>query len=210
LDLIQSLVELPGVDWSRVELFHMDEYAGMPPDHPASFRNWIKTRVADRVHPKEAHYLAGDAADLTAEIQRYSNLLRAAPLDLAFVGFGENGHIAFNDPHVADFADPAEVKLVSLDDACRAQQAGEGHFGSLAAVPREALTMTCPALFRASAWICAVPDRRKAEAVRRALEGPIAESCPASLVRTHPNATVYLDVESASLLASTGDATPRP
>jgi glucosamine-6-phosphate deaminase len=154
-----------------------------------------------KVHPRNAYYLNGDAADLASEIQRYSDLLLKDSIDLAFVGFGENGHIAFNDPPVADFNDPATVKRITLDAACRRQQAGEGHFPDEASVPKEALTITCPGLFRAASWVCSVPDRRKAEAVRNALEGPISERCPASLVRRHPNPFVFLDTESASLLA---------
>ena len=202
LDLIAALTHLPGVPWNAVEVFHMDEYVGLPENHPASFRLWIRTRVADKVHPKAVHYIAGDAPDLDAEIERYTRLLTEAPVDLAFVGFGENGHIAFNDPHVADFQDPAMLKRVTLDDPCRRQQAGEGHFPTPADVPRDAVTITCPGLFRAEAWVCCVPERRKAEAVRNALEGPIATACPASIVRTHPNATIYLDAESSSLLSA--------
>lgn len=199
LPLVEALVTQP-VDWKSVELFHMDEYAGMSAQHPASFRLWIRTRLAEKVHPLKTHYLEGDATDLDSEIARYSRLLNEAPIHLAFVGFGENGHIAFNDPPVADFHDPATVKKVSLDEPCRKQQAGEGHFPDLASVPREAVTITCTGLFRANAWVCCVPEQRKAEAVRNALEGPISEACPASLVRRHPNASVYLDAESASLL----------
>ena len=199
LPLVEALVAQP-VDWKSVELFHMDEYAGMSAQHPASFRLWIRTRLAEKVHPLKTHYLEGDAVDLEAEIARYSRLLLEAPVHLAFVGFGENGHIAFNDPPVADFRDPATVKKVSLDEPCRKQQAGEGHFPDLASVPTEAVTITCTGLFRANAWVCCVPERRKAEAVRNALEGPISEACPASLVRRHPNASVFLDAESASLL----------
>lgn len=201
LPLIEALV-LQKLDWKNVEIFHMDEYAGMKADHPASFRLWIRTRVEEKVHPGKANYIAGDAADLDAEIERYSKLLNAAPVDLAFVGFGENGHIAFNDPHVADFNDPVTIKRVTLDDASRRQQAGEGHFKDVESVPRVALTVTCSGLFRADAWVCCVPERRKAEAVRNAIEGPIAESCPASLVRRHPNTDVFLDAESAALLPS--------
>jgi glucosamine-6-phosphate deaminase len=204
LELIDALVEIPGVPWRSVEVFHLDEYVGMPPTHPSSFRMWLKRRIEDRVHPGTMQYMQGDAPDLEAEIERYSKLLNQAPLDLAFVGFGENGHIAFNDPHVADFSDPVTLKRVVMDDASRKQQAGEGHFDSPASVPHEALTVTCPALMRASAWICAVPELRKAQAVRNALEGPIATACPSSIVRTHRNATVYLDTESASLLARGG------
>ena len=209
LNLVEALVQIPGLDWSRVEVFHMDEYVGMTGTHPSSFRYWIKLRIEDKVHPAKVNYMQGDAPDLDAEIERYSRLLRAEPIDLAFVGFGENGHIAFNDPHVADFEDPADVKRVSPDAVSRRQQTGEGHFATSDLMPQEALTMTCPALFRAAAWICSVPELRKAQAVRRALEGPIGTSCPASIVRTHPNATVYLDPDSASLLEAMRVARPR-
>lgn len=203
LDMIAALVEIPNVPWERVEAFHMDEYAGMPATHPSSFRRWIKMRVEDRVHPGVVQYLAGDAPDAHAEMERYARLLNSAPVDLAFVGFGENGHIAFNDPHAADFHDKATLKQVQIDDTSRRQQAGEGHFDSPEMVPRDAFTITCPGLFRAGAWICCVPEARKARAVRDALEGPVSTSCPSSIVRTHPNATVYLDIESSSLLSRT-------
>ena len=188
----------------------MDEYIGISPDHPASFRRWLRTRVAAKVPLAAAHYMEGDATDISREIERYTSLLASAPLDVAFVGFGENGHIAFNDPpspslgradpHAAIFEDPAMVKVVTLDETCRRQQVGEGHFKDLDIVPKQAITVTCSGLFRAKHWICAVPERRKAHAVRNALLGPISTSCPASLVRTHHSATVYLDQESASLL----------
>ena len=205
LPLVEALVN-EDVDWQAVEIFHMDEYAGMKPDHPSSFRYWIRTRLEETVHPRVTHYLNGDAADLPAEIVRYTELLQQAPIDVAFVGFGENGHIAFNDPAVADFKDPAMVKIVTLDEACRRQQADEGHFGDLAAVPKEAVTITCSGLFRAKAWVCCVPEGRKAEAVRGALEGVISEACPASLVRRHPSACVYLDSDSAARLQLTRKA----
>ena len=198
--LVEALVT-EQIEWPKVELFHMDEYVGIRATHPSSFRSWIKTRVADKVHPHVTHYLSGDAADIDREIERYSQLLLAAPIDLAFVGIGENGHIAFNDPPVADFHDQLTVKRVTLDQACRRQQSGEGHFPDLASVPEEALTVTCTGLFRAESWVCCVPEARKAGAVRNALEGPISESCPASLIRQHPGTHVYLDTDSASLLA---------
>jgi glucosamine-6-phosphate deaminase len=199
---IAALTSLPHVPWSAVHVFHMDEYAGMSADHPASFRRWIRERVTDKVRPASAEYLAGDARDLQAECRRYSDLLLAGPVDAAFVGIGENGHIAFNDPHVADFNDPLTVKVADLDEACRRQQVGEGHFRSLDEVPREALTMTCPALMRAGHLICSVPDARKAKAVAAAVRGPLSEQCPASLLRTHSDARLYLDRDSASLLGS--------
>lgn len=200
LALIGALVRQQGVDWKRVDVFHMDEYVGISRDHPASFRKWIRTRVEEVVRPGSVEYLDGDAPHLDAEIARYARLLSASPVDLAFVGIGENGHIAFNDPAVADFEDALMVKRVVLDPDCRQQQVGEGHFQNIDAVPREALTLTCPALFRARCWICSVPEARKAKAVRSALEGPVSTVCPGSLVRTHPNATVYLDTHSSSLL----------
>ena len=171
-----------------------------------AFRYWIKQRIEDTVHPAKVQYLNGDDRDIDAEIQRYAVSLMAAPIHLAFVGFGENGHIAFNDPHVADFNDPAAVKRVTLDAACRRQQAGEGHFSSPETVPGEAVTLTCPALFRAGAWVCCVPDARKARAVRDAIQGPISPECPASLFRRHPGAAVYLDKEAAGLLDLSGDS----
>lgn len=200
LALIGALVRQEAIDWKSVDVFHMDEYVGISRNHPASFRYWIRTRVEEKVRPGSMEYIEGDASDLDAEMARYARLLAAGPIDLAFVGIGENGHIAFNDPAVADFEDPLMVKRVVLDEACRRQQVGEGHFKDVDAVPREAITLTCPALFRAQAWVCSVPDARKAVAVRSALEGPISTACPGSLVRRHPNTTVYLDTHSAALL----------
>lgn len=197
---IDALVQRSDLDWSRIEVFHMDEYIGISPDHSASFRRWLKTRVADVAKPAVMHYMMGDADDIGAEIQRYSALLNESALDLSFLGFGENGHIAFNDPHVADFNDPATVKAVDLDEACRRQQVGEGHFPDLESVPTHALTVTCPGLLRARALVCVVPEKRKAEAVRDALKGPVDTACPGSIVRTHPGARLFLDREAASLL----------
>lgn len=200
LAMIEVLMADSSIAWDRVEAFHMDEYVGLPATHPASFRLWLNTRVAGRRPLRAMHLIEGDAASPAREIARYTALLSAGPLDLAFVGFGENGHIAFNDPPVADFKDAAMLKVVTLDEACRRQQVGEGHFPSLEAVPREAITVTCSGLYRATAWVCCVPESRKARAVRDALEGPIDAACPASLVRQHPHATVFLDPDSAALL----------
>ena len=145
-------------------------------------------------------------SDLDAECRRYAALLGAAPIDITFLGFGENGHIAFNDPHAADFNDPVAVKRVAMDLRCRRQQVGEGHFPSVEEMPAEALTITCPALLACRHAVCTVPDRRKAEAVRNALQGPVSTACPASAVRAHPSAAIFLDAESASLLTSTSPA----
>jgi glucosamine-6-phosphate deaminase len=194
------------INWSAVEVFHMDEYVGVSADHPASFRRWIRERIEAKVHPGHMHYLQGDAPDLDAEIMRYTALLKEAPIDLAFVGFGENGHIAFNDPHEANFDDPATVRIATLDEPCRLQQVGEGHFDGLSSVPRTALTITCPGLFMAESWVSSVPDSRKAKAVRCSLEGPVSTACPGSLAQRHPNTFVYLDAHSAALLSATSPA----
>jgi glucosamine-6-phosphate deaminase len=197
---IETLVRAPAIDWSRVEVFHMDEYVGMLATHPASFRRWLKEHVSDVVRPGTVHYMQGDADDVQQECRRYGALLRAAPIDVSFLGFGENGHIAFNDPAVADFQDASDVKQVLIDERCRRQQVGEGHFPGLASVPPAAITVTCPVLVSAGYLISSVPDRRKAEAVRDAIEGRLSTKCPASLVLTHPRSFVFLDTESASLL----------
>lgn len=201
LQVIDSLVREPHIAWDAIEVFHLDEYVGMLAEHPASFRRWLKTHLADRVKPGAMHYLGGDAPNLESEMERYAKLLTEAPIDLSFVGFGENGHIAFNDPGVADFSDPLFVKRVELDEACRRQQVGEGHFPNLESVPLYAVTLTCPAIALAETWICCVPDLRKAKAVKCALEAPISTACPASLARTHPRAYLYLDNASASMLS---------
>jgi glucosamine-6-phosphate deaminase len=200
-ETIAALVR-ENLDWHKVEVFHMDEYVGLAAAHPASFRRWLKTHLADLVNPGIVHYVAGDALDPEAECARYAAALARWPIDVCFIGFGENGHIAFNDPHEARFDDPLAVKIVTLDERCRAQQVGEGHFADLASVPPRAITLTCPTLLAACRLVCSVPDRRKAEAVRGALEGPVGEQCPASIVRTHPSAALYLEPESAALLES--------
>jgi glucosamine-6-phosphate deaminase len=203
-DMVRTLVQAPGLDWGRMEVFHMDEYVGMSAEHPASFRGWLKTHLVDVVHPAKVHYLCGDAPDSDQECQRYAALLHSTPIDICFIGFGENGHIAFNDPGVANFHDPLAVKRVAMDVRCRRQQVGEGHFPTLDSVPKEALSLTCPELLRAEHLICTVPDQRKAEAVKNALTGPVSEACPSSSVRTHSATAIYLDADSASLLPAEG------
>ncbi len=190
---------LRDVDWAKVNVFHMDEYVGVSEDHPASFARYIRHRVVEKVHPGSS-YLIDGTNDVEAEIVRYTKLLADHPLDLVCLGIGENGHLAFNDPPVADFDDPQAVKEVELDLACRQQQVGEGHFPDVDAVPRTAITATIPTLLGARRVLAIVPERRKAEAVRTALTGPIATSCPASVLRRTPHATLYLDEDSAALL----------
>ncbi|HUY21897.1 MAG TPA: glucosamine-6-phosphate deaminase [Acidimicrobiales bacterium] len=189
----------PDVPWADVVVFHMDEYEGVGPDHPAGFQRWIRERISDRVHPRAAHYVDG-LADPATECDRYAELLRRNPLDLCCVGIGENGHLAFNDPPVADFDDPVDVKVVELDGACRLQQVNEGHFPDIDAVPRHALTVTIPALLRARRVLAVVPEQRKAAPVRAALTGPVSTDCPASILRTRDNVELHLDAASASAL----------
>ncbi|MBX7120772.1 MAG: glucosamine-6-phosphate deaminase [Opitutaceae bacterium] len=201
IEMMNALVGHSEVDWSRVEAFHLDEYVGISDQHPASFRLWIRTRFENRVRPGLMAYLPGDAPNVDSAAAAYAARLFSEPIDLAFVGIGENGHIAFNDPPVADFNDPLGVKRVMLDEPCRRQQVGEGHFPSFDAVPKEALTVTCSGLLKARSWVSCVPDLRKARAVKDSLEGPISPSCPGSLIRRHPHVTLYLDQASASLLS---------
>ena len=194
---LHALVQLGGIDWSRVVMFHMDEYLGIDEQHSASFRRFLRERVEDRFKPRAFHYIDGEAMEPLTECERYTRLLRAQPIDLCLLGIGENGHLAFNDPPVANFTDPHVVKLVKLDEACRQQQVGEGHFPNLAAVPQYAFTLSIPALCAAKRMLCIVPERRKAAAVKAALRGPIETACPASFLRKQAHCTLFLDAESA-------------
>jgi glucosamine-6-phosphate deaminase len=202
LAFLDQLAAQPGIDWDRVTGFHMDEYVGIADDHPAGFAKYMRKRVVARVHPGAFHYLHGTAADPDAECVRYEGLLAEHPLDLCCLGIGENGHLAFNDPPVADFSDPRDVKVVSLDDACKRQQVGEGHFPSVDDVPPQAMTVTIPALLRARTVLAIVPEARKAPAVRDALEGPVTTACPASILQRAAHAVVYLDQDSGALLTT--------
>jgi glucosamine-6-phosphate deaminase len=201
LVFLAELVTHTDVEWRRVTAFHMDEYVGLPPTHPAGFQRYMRERVAAHVPFKTFHYLRGDPGDAEEEASRYADLLRAHPLDLCCCGIGENGHLAFNDPPVADFDDPFDVKVVALDPESRRQQVAEGHFAAIDEVPTRAITVTIPALLRARRVLAIVPEERKAAPVHVALEGPVTTACPASYLRTQPHATLYLDTESASLLA---------
>ena len=201
LAFLAELVKYSDVNWSAVTAFHMDEYVGLPPTHSASFQLYMRERVAAQLPFKAFHYLQGDTGDAQAEADRYAALLRSHPLDLCCCGIGENGHLAFNDPPVADFDDPVAVKIVALDPASRRQQVAEGHFATIDDVPTHAISVTIPALVGARRVLAIVPEQRKAVAVRDALEGPISTTCPASYLRRQPHATLYLDGESASLLA---------
>src|SRR5580692_8930265 len=200
LAFLDALVaRTPDVPWPDTVVFHMDEYVGVGPDHPAGFQRYIRQRIVERASPRAAYYVEG-LGDPEAECRRYAGLLRAHPLDLCCLGIGENGHLAFNDPPVADFDDPLDVKVVALAAASRRQQVAEGHFETIADVPTHAMTVTIPALLRAALVLAIVPEARKAEPVRAALRGPIATSCPASALRTVEQATIHLEPESARLL----------
>jgi glucosamine-6-phosphate deaminase len=186
------------IEWKKVTVFHLDEYIGLSPAHPASFRRYLKERILDGVSPGRVCLINGDAPDLENEMAAYSRLLKENPVDIACIGIGENGHIAFNDPPVADFNDPLLVKAVELDHECRMQQLGEGWFHSLEAVPRMAVTLTIPAIMNSGAISCLVPGERKRKAVSNTLNAMISEKCPATILRNHPDATLFLDRLSAS------------
>jgi len=200
IQFLKKLVSLEGVDWSKITLFHMDEYLGIDQNHKASFRRYLRERVQTLVRPKEFHFINGDVDLPLEECDRYEALLKAQPIDLCCLGVGENGHLAFNDPPVARFEEKRSIKLVKLDDACKMQQVREGHFPGLDAVPPYAFTLTIPALCSARKMICIAPEKRKAEAVRNALKGPISTNCPASFLRRQKHCSLLLDHDSASLL----------
>jgi len=198
-NFLKHLVAAPGIAWERTTMFHLDEYIGMPADHPASFRRYLQERLASKVPVGAVHFIAGDAPDLTAELDRLNRVIASTAIDVAFVGIGENGHLAFNDPP-ADFATERPYIIVKLDDACRRQQFGEGWFKTLDDVPREAISMTVRQIMKATHIICTVPEKRKAQAIKACLEGEIGPMFPASILRTHPSCHLFLDKESASLL----------
>ena len=202
-EMLAGLVAERDLDWSRVEAFHMDEYLGIDADHRASFRRYLREHLFDLagIAPERTRWIEGDSADLPIRVcQEYESRLREAPPALVCAGIGENGHLAFNDPPVADFRDPFWVKAVRLDEACRAQQVHDGCFASIAEVPTHAYTLTIPALLSAPRLCVVVPGPRKAEAVLATIAGPISEACPASILRTHPGAVIYLDGDSSRLL----------
>jgi len=199
LSFMQALRVKPEVEWEKMVVFHMDEYLGMSDRHPASFPKYIREKLTDHVHPRAFYPMRGDAPDVDAELARYAGLLDQYPADVCVLGIGENGHLAFNDPP-ADFETDKVIHIVHLDQKCRMQQVGEGHFATLDDVPTQALSLTVPALLKANRVLAVVPEARKAEAVRASLQGPVTPDCPASILRTQPHVTMYLDVDSASML----------
>jgi len=198
LAFFEALRAVQGVDWSKVRAFHMDEYIGIDERHPASFRAFLRREIVDPLGVGAFHLIDVDDADPGAGIEAYDEALRRYPPDLCCMGIGENGHLAFNDPPFADFDDDAVAKVVELDDVSRRQQVGEGHFPDLASVPTHAVTLTIPTLIAPPRVLVIVPERRKAEAVAAALEGPVHDAVPASVLRRVPQATLFLEPESAS------------
>lgn len=200
LETLRALVKIPGLPWDRVCGFHMDEYVGIAKEHRASFRLYMRKELTQQVPMRRFYEVDGSAADPEKACQEYADVLRAADPQLCLLGIGENGHLAFNDPGVADFSDPRDVKIVALDDECKQQQVAEGWFDSIDAVPAQAMTLTIPALMRVPKLIVSVPGVRKSKIVKRALYEPISTACPATILRKHRDATIYLDAESASEL----------
>lgn len=198
LDFLQNLTSTPGIDWQRVEMFHLDEYIGLPVTHPASFRNYLMERFVRKTGIRKYHLLDGEQ-DPETVVRAVGRELLSAPIDIAFVGIGENGHLAFNDPP-ADFKAEDPYLIVELDEACRLQQVNEGWFKSVSEVPARAISMSVQQILKSNEIIAVVPGAQKARAVKACLEGDIDPMAPASILRTHPNTTTYLDTESASLL----------
>ena len=197
---LANLVAAPGIAWERTTMFHLDEYIGFPADHPASFRRYLRERLTGRVPIGTVHFIEGDSPKLEKELDRMNRLLAATAIDVAFVGIGENGHLAFNDPP-ADFDVSTPYLIVNLDEACRRQQFGEGWFKTLEDVPKRAISMSVKQIMKSAHIICIVPERRKAKAVKACLEGEIGPMVPASILRRHPQCLLFLDKEAASLLA---------
>jgi len=201
-EVLSELAARPDVPWDRVTIFHLDEYVGLSPAHPASFRRYLRERFVQRLPtpPAAFHELDGEA-EPAAECRRLAGLVPDGPFDVALVGIGENGHLAFNDPP-ADFETSAPYLVVGLDEACRRQQVGEGWFATLADVPTRAISMSVHRILASRTIFCSVPDRRKAEAVRASVAGPVTPAIPASILQQHPDCRLHLDREAASLLRS--------
>jgi glucosamine-6-phosphate deaminase len=198
-ETLAELIAEPGIAWDKVTAFHLDEYAGATADSPHSFRRYLREHIFHRVTPAAFHQIAGEAPDQDAECARYTSLLPAGGFDMALLGIGENGHLAFNDPP-CDFADPKALRVVALDEACRVQQVHDGAFPTLADVPTQAFTLTVPVLMKAHKIFVMVPGPAKAQAVAASLEGPLTNLCPASILRTHADAEIFLDKDSAAHL----------
>jgi glucosamine-6-phosphate deaminase len=200
LEFLNALTQAPNIDWQKVELFHLDEYIGLPITHPGSFRKMLLEQLIQKTGIRKYHLLDGDG-DVAEVIRRVGAALASAPVDIAFLGIGENGHLAFNDPP-ADFATGEPYLIVNLDEACRLQQVGEAWFADLSQVPTQAISMSVRQILKSKEILAVVPDTRKAQAVKTCFEGEIGPMAPASILRTHPNTTIYLDQNSAALLST--------
>lgn len=201
-EFLSQLILDKRIEWKRINAFHMDEYIGIRSDAPQSFGNFLRQRIFDKVPFKKVYYINGNAKDLKEECARYTELLNRYPVDIVCLGIGENGHIAFNDPEVADFHDPETVKVVKLDQICRQQQVNEKCFDALNLVPEKAMTVTIPALLRADWMFCIVPFTNKAKAVSHVINDAVSEKCPATILREKENSLLYLDAESAMFINS--------
>lgn len=202
-EFLHYLKEAEGIEWSRVHAFHLDEYVGLTTGHPQSFGEFLRVNVFSQLPFGKVHYIE-PSQDSESVLKQYGGLLRENPIDIACIGIGENGHLAFNDPHVADFSDPQNIKVVDLDSTCRQQQVNDGCFATIEDVPTHAYTVTIPTIMSARYIYCIVPAQSKAKAVQATVEGPISPSCPAAILRTHQRAMLYLDSDSASELTLTG------
>jgi glucosamine-6-phosphate deaminase len=200
LKFLDELISLGGIDWPRITCFHLDEYLGISADHSASFRRYLREKVESKVQPKVFHYIQGDTLEPIAECARYSQLLQAQPIDLCLLGIGENGHLAFNDPKVANFDDPYTVKLVKLDEFNRQQQVNTGYFSNIEKVPQYAFTVTISTICGVNKIICLAPSQRKAKIIKTMLQGEVTTTCPASILRHQSQAMLFLDADSASLV----------
>jgi glucosamine-6-phosphate deaminase len=194
-EMLETLATAKGIDWSRITAFHMDEYIGLPTDAPQRFGAFLKRHLFDLVKPGRVH-LIDSSNSIEDECRRYGALLREAPIDIVCLGIGENGHIAFNDPPVADFNDPQTIKPVALDDACRQQQVNDGCFASFASVPTHAVTLTIPTLMAGAHLFCSVPGLTKRQAVQRTINGPVSTDCPSTILRQHADCALYADRDS--------------
>lgn len=199
-DFLDALIHEQGIDWGRINAYHMDEYIGLPSNAPQNFGQYLRRTLFDKIKFKSVQFIDGAAEDSAAECQRYAGLLRQNPPDIIFMGIGENGHIAFNDPHVAFFNDTETVKVVELDEKCRRQQVNDNCFETLELVPKYAITLTIPALMSARHIVCVVPANSKADAVKATVMGEITEECPASILRRHDNAVLYCDADSGKYI----------
>jgi len=199
-DFLAEFSQSTEIDWSRVTAFHMDEYIGLHENHPQTLGNYLRQHLFDHVPFKQVHFLDPAAKDPQVECQRYADLINAEPIDIICLGIGENGHIAFNDPHVADFIDLKSVKIVELDQTCRQQQINDGCFAEISKVPKRAISITIPVFMQGRSLSIVVPGKRKAQAVYRTLHGKIDISCPASILRNHPDARMFLDQDAAKKL----------